>query len=180
MIKRKSNCAVCQLTKTDTKLLKRIYNSTDFVPGGEPLSRILEDYKGKFSYASIRNHAKKHQFISLEAYNEAQLQIQDKKEEQVAVRKVVKAVDAVQSVIDKGHEKLENGELEITTDNLIRASQVKLNQEAKEKDQQLEVLNMIAAFNSGQLTTKRINPNAPIDDKDILDYDPATPITTGN
>jgi hypothetical protein len=180
MIKYRPNCAVCTLIRSDKKLMRRIYNSRDFIPGGESLRSIHNDYEGKFAYASIRNHAKKHQFINLEAYNKKQLELQDEKEEELAVAKIVKAVDAVQSVINKGHEKLEAGELDITTDNLIRASQVKMNQEAKEVDQQLAILEMVAAFSSGQLNTQRINPNAHLNDKDLIDYDPSIPITTDN
>lgn len=151
MLKFKKNCKICNLVREDRKLLKRIYECGYYVPGSsDSLLAISRDNVGRFSYQGLKNHAKQHQFIDSEAYTNAMLQKQDEKAQKVAIRKAVKAADAVQTVINRGNERLENGEIDVETADLLRASQIKINQEAKEKDQQLAILDMMAHFISGE------------------------------
>ena len=141
MLKPNKKCAVCKIVRTNKKLLERIYNSSHFIPHSkDTLMDIWRDYNPEgthaFGYDSIKNHVKMHQFINSADYQEKMLHKVDKEVEAAAVRKAVKAVDAVQSIIDQGTEKLENGELSINTNHLLRASQIKMQHDQKEKDKQ--------------------------------------------
>lgn len=143
-------CRVCRAVKTNKQLLKRIYDSSWFVPHSrDTLLDISNDYRSVISYTSLKNHTKKHQFIDSQDYTEKMLMQADKQAEKSAVIKAVKAVDAIQTIIDKGMERLENEEITVDTNQLIRASQVKLTQESKSKDQELAAMEMIAFFASG-------------------------------
>lgn len=150
MLVLEKKCRVCRAVKTNKQLLKRIYESNYFLPHSkDSLRQIAADYKDAFTYESILNHTKKHQFIDSQDYTEKMLEHTDKKYEQRAVQKAVKAQTAIQSIIDKGMERLENEEITVDTNQLIRASQVKLTSEAKTKDQELQAMEMIAFFASG-------------------------------
>lgn len=160
MLVPEKKCAVCKLVRTNKPLLKRLYESSYFLPHSrDTLLGITRDYKGAFSYGGLKNHMKKHQFIDSQDYTEKMLQHTDKQLEQGAVRRAVKAVDAVQTVIDKGFERLENGDITVDTNQLIRASQVKMTQEAKQKDQELATIEMIAHFLSEEGSDKVFVPN---------------------
>jgi hypothetical protein len=151
MLKYKKNCNICKIVKVDGKLLARIYETSFYVPGSkDSLQRVARDHEGYFSYPGLLNHAKKHQFIDSAAYTDALMKTADDKAQAGAVRKAVKAVDAVQRVIDIGMERLENEEINVDTNQLLRAGQIKLTQESKEKDQQLAMLDMMAHFISGE------------------------------
>lgn len=141
--------------KVNKPLLQRIYNSKFFVPhGSESLAMIASDMN--MGYNSLQAHVHKHQFIDSTDYTEKMLQKADKDAEKKAVRKAVRAVDAVQSIVERGMERLENGDITVNTDQLIRASQVKIAQEGKQKDQELAAIEMVAAFLSGEMASDRI------------------------
>lgn len=151
MLKYKKNCKVCNFVKVDKKLLEQIYNSSFYVPGSDiSLQAIWRTHDKHFSYQGLRNHAKNHQFIDSQAYSDKLLEKADEKAQEKAVRKAVKAVDAVQSVIDRGMERLNNEEIDVDTNQLLRASATKIQQESKEKDQQLAIMDMMAHFASGE------------------------------
>ncbi len=155
MLVYQKKCNICKLVKQNKQILQRIYNSAYFVPGSkDSLLKISQDYS--LNYKALSNHCKRHQFINNQDYTAKMLAMEDKKAEAVAVRKAVKATDAIQSVMDKGMERLENGEITVDTNQLIRASQVKLNADSKQKDQQLAYMTMIAHFASGSAKTERI------------------------
>lgn len=183
MIKYKKNCAVCKLARVNKKLAQRIYDSRYFVPYSEDtLLQIHADWNQKeklFSYQSLLNHVKKHQFINAAKYQEKVLEEVDRKAEQKTIQKAIRATDAVQGVIEKGYQRLEDGEINVSTNDLLRASQIKIGQENKEKDQQLAILEMIASFASGSQKSERIIIDADLDEE-INDYDPTTPVTPYN
>lgn len=157
MLVLEKRCKVCMAIKKNKQLMKRIYDSSWFVPHSkDDLKAIAKDFYPTFTYEGLLNHTKKHQFIDSQDYTEKMLQATDKKLEQNAVRKAVKAVDSLQSIIDIGQQRLEDGEITVDTNQLIRASQVKLNQESKQKDQELATIDMVAHFLSGAYAGDRV------------------------
>jgi hypothetical protein len=76
--------------------------------------------------------------------------------ERKAVQKAVKAHDAVQTVIDKGYQRLDSGEITVDTNQLLRASDIKMRADSKQKDQQLALIEMIAHFASGSDKNERV------------------------
>lgn len=148
-------CAICKAVKQNKQLLQRIYDSSWFVPHStESIAEIAETY-GLY-YRGLLNHVKRHQFIDSQDYTDKMLQQVDKQAEKKAVQRAVRATDAVQSIIDKGMSRLENEEITVDTNQLLRASQVKLTQEAKQKDQELATIEMVAHFLSGENAGDRV------------------------
>lgn len=157
-------CKICAAVKVNKKLLQRIYDSSWFVPHSKDnLTDIAKDYN--FRYKGLTNHVKKHQFIDSQDYTEKMLMQADKRAEKSAVQKAVKAVDAIQTIIDKGMERLENEEITVDTNQLIRASQVKIGADAKAKDQELATIEMVAHFLSGANASDRVYQEQP----DVID-----------
>lgn len=157
MLSLDKRCKVCKAIKTNKPLLRRIYECSYYVPHSQDTVKdIATDYYPAFEYQSILNHVKKHQFIDSQDYTEKMLAFADKKAELGAVKRAVQAVDAVQSIVNLGMERLENGEITVDTNQLIRASQVKMTHESKQKDQELATIEMVAHFLSGENAGDRI------------------------
>lgn len=155
-------CSICARVKKDKQLLKRLYASSWFVPHSrESVRDIVKLYN--LSYQATLNHLKKHQFIDSQDYTDKMLQHADRQAKELAVRKAVKAHDAVQTIIDKGMERLESGEINVDTNQLIRASQVRMAYDAKKKDQELATIEMVAHFLSGENASSRVYIDADTD-----------------
>lgn len=147
-------CTVCKAVKTNKPLLQRIYDSSWFVPGSkDTLKDIALSYQ--LPYQAIRNHVKKHQFIDSADYQEAMLDQVDKKLTKQTVAKAVQAQGAIQSILEKGQQRLDDGEITVNTDQFLRAAQIKLADEAKKKDQDMMALSL-AHFISGESQNERI------------------------
>lgn len=154
MLVPQKRCNICKLVKENKPLLKRIYESTHFIPHGkESLHQIANDTG--LNYKALRIHVKKHQFLNSQDYQEKMLQNYDQQVSIKATAKAVKAVNSIQSVIEKGQERLDSGEITVNTDQLIRASQIKMADEAKQKDQDLMAVSL-AHFMSGESTNERV------------------------
>jgi len=152
MIKLAKTCKVCKTIKaqgTDGKLARRIYNSKQFIRGGEPLQAIADSYVGDFTYQSLFNHVKVHQNLNEEELTERKL---DKIDRQVAAKQRRHYREAHQAIIDKGLEQLESGEMKVTATHLIQAANKTADIELKKADQNLSFMGMIAAFASKEIT----------------------------
>lgn len=181
MLALKKNCKVCQLVKKDQKLLKRIYDSSYYIPHSkDSLSAIHRDCLQLdpkcFSYMSLTNHVKKHQHLNASDYEKKMLQNKVKGVESAIIEARFEAQNAQDAVINRGMELLEKGEMKIGADHLLRAARDKQDAQAKQKDQQLALAEMIAFFASGEGNTEsdKIHDRRIID---LDDYDPAIPIS---
>lgn len=180
MITYKKNCKICMLIKKDTKLLKRIYDSSYYIPHSkDTLAQIHRDcvqVGQAFSYLSLTNHVKKHQHINAADY-EKKLMVQKVKGiESKIMESRFEAVNAQDAVINIGMEKLESGEMRITADHLLRAAKDKQDAQLKKGDQQLQLAEMMAHFASGEdnLGSEKIHDRRIIE---LDDYDPAIPVS---
>lgn len=149
MLERQKRCKICQYSKQDKKLLKRIANSTYYdKTGTESLTAIHKDYKDTFSYGSLTNHAKKHQGVSQEDLNNRRLNQAVKEEENKQVRKAVKHGQVRQLIMDKGYEGIESGEIQLRAPDVLRAAEGEVDIEEKHKDRQATFMKMVWAFAS--------------------------------
>jgi hypothetical protein len=147
-------CTVCRAVKVNKQLLQRIYESSWFVPHSKDTLKDIAK-QNNLPYQAILNHVKKHQFIDSADYQEAMLNSAVTKAEKGAIAKAVRATGAIQSIMDKGQERLDNGEITVNTDQLLRAAQIKLADESKKKDQDLMALSL-AHFISGESQNERV------------------------
>lgn len=172
MLVLRKQCKWCQEVRKNKPLLNRIYDSSFFIPHGQESLATIATAVG-MNYNSLKMHVNKHQFIDSAQYTEKMLQRADKDAEKKAVRRAVKAVDAVQSVIEIGMQRLEDGDITVDTNQLIRASQVKMTQESKAKDQELATIEMVAAFLSGETAGERVYVEPEVMEAEV-DADTAT------
>jgi len=147
-------CKVCNVIKAgDEDLFKRVTHSKQFERGGESLTSIAEDYKGKFTYQSLYLHCKKHQAPTAEMLVGRRMA---RVQEQAVVdnyKKSVTAKDTRQGLLDKLAEKLESGEFDdtMTVKDLIAVLRDTDNAEAKKKDQEIDILKMMMPYRSGDV-----------------------------
>lgn len=160
MLRTKKGCKVCILfkNKNHKDLLNRVYNSSHYMKGGEPLIKIAEDYPHKFSYQSLQNHVKKHQFLNEDDFNERHMKAIVKKAEANIVKQAIQSSKVWDTIIDQGMESLEQGELTVTANHLLKAAKDKQDFEFKKKDQQLAMAEMIYHFASGESNQELSKP----------------------
>lgn len=181
MIAFKKNCKVCQAVKKNQRLLKRIYDSSYYIPHSkDTLAAIQRDCKQEdpdsFSYLALTNHVKKHQHLNAADYEKKMMVQKVKGIESKIIESRFEAVNAQDAVINIGMEKLESGEMRITADHLLRAAKDKQDASLKRGDQQLQLAEMMAHFASGEdnLGSDKIHDRRIIE---LDDYDPAIPIS---
>jgi hypothetical protein len=141
-------CKVCLAVKANKQLLKRIYESSYFVPHSKD-SLLQISIDTKTHYRGLLNHVKKHQFIDSQDYQNAMLNKADKDAEKKAVIKAVRGHSVVQNIISRGQERLDAKEIDVNTDQLLRASQLQMQADDKKKDQDLMAASL-AFFMSGE------------------------------
>jgi hypothetical protein len=180
MLKLRPNCRVCQEIQKDKKLLTRIYNCSFYIPHSKDSPRKIQADCAQlgvhFTYPALLNHIKKHQHLNASDYSRKMLNIKAKQAELSIFNDRFEAVNAQDAVINVGMEKLENGEMKITADHLLKAAKDKFDGQAKVRDQQLQLAEMVAFYTSGE---DKLG-NELIDDRRVIkieDYDPAIPVT---
>lgn len=156
MIKTKKNCRVCQAIlgqpkKWEGRLARRIYESRYYMPSSSySLKDVSNEYHDKFTYESLLNHCKKHQFLSEDDFNKRHLRIIANQAEKTIVKESIKATQVWDSVIGGAMEKLQNGEMQLTANHLLKAAKDKSDHEFKAADQQLAMMEMVFHFASGE------------------------------
>lgn len=175
MLKLKNGCKTCDLVKNNKKLLQRIYDCSYFRPESDDSPKaIARDYEGYMTYAALLNHIKRHQFINDSDFRSSMLHRVAKNAEAKIFREKFEAVQVQDAVINAGMDKLESGEMQVTTSHLLKAAKDKSDAQAKIRDQQLALAEMVAFFASGEDNQEKVYANK---SKAIDAYDPAIPVT---
>ena len=179
MLKLKNGCKTCALVKNNKQLLERIYKSSHFIPHSEDsLKQIAGEYKDYFSYPALLNHVKKHQFINAMDYKKSMMRRVVKNAEAKVYMEQFQSNHVQDAVINKGMEALENGEMRLTPTHLLKAAKDKFDAQAKTRDQELALAEMVAFFASGE-----DNPEGKVhaNKTKVIDvYNPAIPVTEDN
>lgn len=181
MLKKQKLCNVCKQIEGNPKLLQAIYDSTAYNKHSSiSLRRVWEDHKQKygeqFTYDALRNHAKKHQFLSEKDFNERHLRQIAKKAERQMLTRSIESKEVWESVINQGMEKLESGELTMKTADLLKAAKDKSDFEMKVKDQQIAMMDMVMHFASGANNESGLYDRRIVEGQTVQDYDPADSI----
>lgn len=144
-------CKVCIAIEQNPKLLKDIYNCSWFVKSARrTMLQIQQEHSEEFSYDSIRAHVKRHQTLSAtQIHNRNQRAIQKQKKAEQEIKNL-KAGAVWDTVIRTGVTKLNSGELEMKTADLLKAVKDKSDYELKVKDQEMQMAEMVAYFASGE------------------------------
>lgn len=180
MLKLNKLCKVCDEVKENTSLLNRIYNSKYYLKSSkESLLQIHEEYADVFSYRSLLNHVKKHQFMSEGDFKDRHLRKIAKDAEKKILKRQIESKEVWDEVINQGMEKLQSGELTMRTADLLKAAKDKSDHEMKVKDQQLAMAEMMWFFASGENNESRSYDRRIIEGKAVTDFDP-TEESTGD
>lgn len=152
MLRPNKQCKVCQTLKTDRKLMQRIYDSKQFIKGGENLRSIARDYVGQFEYQSLYNHCRNHQALTAEDLDNKRLLAAAKEIEVQQLKKVVRHGEVRDVVLEYGLEAIKSGNVKMTLSGIVAAAKHASDIEEKAKDRQLEVFKTIDDFASGAQT----------------------------
>lgn len=166
MIKTKKNCSVCQTIlaqpkKWEGRLAKRIYGSRHYMPSSDyTLADVAREYKDKFFYESLYNHCKKHQFLTEKDFNERHLRELAKKAEKALLKDAITSQQVWDTVIRKGMDELTDGKMNLSATHLLSAARDKSNFEIKYADQQMQLMDMVFGFASGEGLPKGVRNDA--------------------
>lgn len=168
--------------KQNKRLLNEIYETKFYLKTrGVPLSQVAEKYSHLFTYESLKNHVKKHQFIDADDFTSRHLNEIAKKAEQQIIQRQIASVEVWDEVINTGMEKLQSGELKMKTSDLLKAAKDKQDYQFKQTDQKMAMMDMVFHFASGENDLKERRPydGRLIEGEAADDYDPAN-FATGN
>lgn len=159
-IKFVTQCKVCKKIRAEEasgypKLIKRIYNSRQFVKGGESLKAIAKDYQKDFEYPSLYKHARMHQAATEDDLTTARLNRIHKTTVNAQIDKLVRHSDVRQLIMDKGMEGIEAGDIKLNANAVLSAANKEADIESKQKDQAIELMKMVQAFQSGEIQYER-------------------------
>lgn len=145
-------CKVCQVIDAgDNELLKRIYHCSKYRKNGESMGQIADDYKGKFTYVSLTQHAKRHQAINqTDLKRSIQAEIVKNGSNGAAIE-IIKHGDLRQLVIEKGYKGIKSGKIKLKASDAIKAAKDQADVEAKAIDQGLTVAEMMMRIASGEI-----------------------------
>lgn len=178
MIKYHKLCKVCAAIKDDKRLVQDIFNTKFYLKTtGLSLQKLQEQHTDKFSYPTLLNHVKKHQFMSEVDYTKRHLNTISKQAEQSIIRRAIESKEVFDEVIGKSMEKLQAGEMELNANHLLRAAELKKNFQLKEQDQQLAMMEMVYHFTSGENTESRAYDRRIVEGQAVEAYDPAAELT---
>lgn len=182
MLKKNSQCNVCRVIESHPKLLKDIYNTSYYMKGSSNSLRNLHaDFAqangSQFTYESLLNHVKKHQFMSDKDFNDRHLRQIANTAEKAILKQAIESKTVWDEVINQGMEKLAAGEITMKTADLLKAAKDKSDYELKVKDQQLAMADMIYHFASGANTESRSYDKRVIEGQAVTDFDPTQELT---
>jgi hypothetical protein len=174
MLKLKNGCKTCLLVKNNKQLLDRIYRCSYFRPEStDSPKQIARDYADYITYPALLNHIKRHQFINDGDFKKSMLIRAAKNAEAKIFTERFESMQVQDAVINKGMEKLESGEMKVSASHLLKAAKDKSDAQAKMRDQQLALAEMVAFFASGEDNQEKVYAN-----KKVIDaYDPSVPVT---
>jgi hypothetical protein len=180
MLKASSKCRVCAAIKESPDLAKEIFATSYYLPGSSrTLKDLYQTHHEEFSYDSLKNHVKRHQFMAKGEFNKRSItQIKKTKRQLVNIEKVKArdARDVWDKVIDKGMEDIESGAVVIKPEALLKAVKDKSDYEIKVKDQQLAYAEMMWHFASGESNESKSYDRRIIEGQEADYYDPTQSI----
>lgn len=140
---------------------------------GPSLLSISQKYPADFTYESLKNHVRMHQFQSEDDYTEKHLQKVAEQHEKSIAKRVIESTEVFDEVIGQAMEKLQAGELKVDTKDLLSAAKLKKEFQLKEKDQQLAYMDMVYHFASGEDHLNNAYDRKILEGEEAEHFDPA-------
>lgn len=163
----KPNCKTCQLSKgpQNVKIRQRILKAKfRREPGDETMSQIAAELG--INWATFSNHCAKHiseRSVDSVTVNTAKkiqkVKVKQMKEMEIAFdhTDVVGEMDferAAREIVALGIERLERGDITVTTTQLLQAIKIKSDYESKKRGQNTEIIKTMYRYASGQAGDK--------------------------
>lgn len=178
MLKPHPTCNVCKAIVDNSKLRDRIFASKAYLPHSDlSLQKVHEEFSDLFSYRALLTHTKKHQFMSQEDFNKRSLERIVKDTHNQIIKKRLESADVFDEVMNQGMEQLQDGSMKIKATDLISAARYKKEFQLKEKDQELQMAEMMWHFASGENKESRSYDRRIIEGQAVTDYDPTKVVT---
>lgn len=179
MIEYKKNCSTCKLAKKNKDLEKELENSSFYNPKSKiSLRSIAQAYN--LTEDSVRNHVRKHQFITEEQKKRKIEQSIMEKHDRTAIKKLVTHNDIRQEVMEKGLEGIKKGDIQLTARDVLTASKDQMNYEMKTQDNQLKMMEMVFHFASGESNQSEQYDRELIEGETATGFDPTQRLTEDN
>lgn len=172
MIKYNNLCKVCQAVKDNKKLLDRIYDAAYNPSTKDSLYKVSSQHP-EFSYPSLLNHTKKHQFLTESQADQKKVQSMAEKSETAILQKVIGHTDVRQQIMQKGMEKLEAGEMQLNAGHLLKAAKDQKDYEEKAADRQVAIMDMIFHYTSNEANKRGMYDRRIIEGQASANDDPA-------
>lgn len=175
MIKLKKGCTVCAVIKTNSKIKNEIFGTRYYLKTkGRSLADVANEYKHLFSYQALKNHCKKHQFIDEDDYTRRHAKLIEQDSNKQILKKAMQSAEIFNEIMEIGLDGIKEGNIRLKASDVISAAKYKKEFELKEKDQELQMLNMVMHFASGENEKGLRQPydRAIIEGQTVTDYDP--------
>lgn len=152
MLKLGSKCNVCAAIRINKDLTKEIFNTTYYLKdNNHTLKDVYERHLDEgWSYDSLKNHVKRHQFMNETDYNKRAMSKIKKKHLTKATEGTIEESEVWDEVITKGLDDLREGRTVVKPEALLKAVKDKSDYKLKTKDQALAYAEMIYHFASGE------------------------------
>ncbi len=184
MLKLSKKCNVCKAIKQNKKIAQDIFNTKYYISSNiRSLSDVYQDHHDLFSYDSLKNHVKRHQFMDKEDFNKRSLKlIQDKRKNIIRAEeaKTTEVKDVWNQVIAQGMKDIEDGKVIIKPSDLLKAAKDKSDYDIKVKDQQMAYAEMMWHFASGESNESKNYDRRIIEGQTADYYDPTEGIAGGS
>lgn len=173
MLKLGAKCNVCKAIRENPDLTKEIFNTTYYLKDNRyTLRDVYENHVDEdWSYDSLKNHVKRHQFMNERDFNHRSMQKIKKKAVSKRTEGTIEATDVWQTVIDSGMKDIEDGRVVVKPEALLKAAKDKSDYELKVKDQEMAMAEMIWHFASGENKESRNYDRRIIEGQTAEDYD---------
>jgi hypothetical protein len=157
MLKLGAKCNVCKAIKDNKDLAKEIFNTTYYLKdNNHTLKDVYERHLDEgWSYDSLKNHVKRHQFMNETDYNKRAMQKIKQKHVTISREKTIESQDVWQEVINKGMDDIREGRVVVKPEALLKAAKDKSDYELKVNDQKLAYTEMMWHFASGENTESK-------------------------
>lgn len=151
MMKYQKSCRVCKAIHKDPTIKTRIYRTSFYVKREKTtLMDIYKEYSDLFTYVGLTNHVKKHQFMNESEFEKRSMVTLKRQAALQATREVVKASQIWSSVIEKGHEMIEDGSIKLRANDILRAAKDQTDFDFKQKNNEIAMMAMVMHYASGE------------------------------
>lgn len=178
-LKKNKLCQTCSLVSKNKQAYEDLFDTTYYNPRSKTsLKRYSEYYK--MPYDSVKNHVKKHQFISKELLTKKIEEKVEQATQKKQIRKLVTHSDIRQTIMDRGLKEIEEGKIKLDGRTVLSAAKDQKDYELQSQNQQIKMMEMMWHFASGESNESVAYDRALIESEEATSFDPTQELTRDN